>query len=238
MRDQDVITRLVELHDHIQPPVTPAGEDALRGERLVRRRRTVSVAAVAAALVMAVGVVQASLSDGQRELQPAPAPSLPSPSESAAPSPDNGDVFAAEFRKIVARVPGWSIADTDPTLDIGPCAGDWLSQTTGSGGGNFDVSTNGRPGQVWHERKGFPSAASAADAVDRLVGNLASCTTAAWQTEPIARTGAVLVSSADGLMWVQKSGDGLSTLEVATTDGPPPLDVQVEIADLMGSDLE
>ena len=29
MRDQDVITQLVDLHDHIQPPAAPADEDVL-----------------------------------------------------------------------------------------------------------------------------------------------------------------------------------------------------------------
>jgi hypothetical protein len=66
MKDQDVITRLVELHDHIHVPTTPAGEDTLRGERLVRRRRTVSFAAVAAAVVLTVGV-RAGLPVGRRE---------------------------------------------------------------------------------------------------------------------------------------------------------------------------
>jgi type VI protein secretion system component VasF len=74
MRDQDVITRLMELHDHIQSPATPAGDDALRGERRVRRRRTLTVVAAAAAAVLTVGVVQNSPSEDARDLQPAPAP--------------------------------------------------------------------------------------------------------------------------------------------------------------------
>lgn len=238
MRDQDVITLLAELHDHIQAPATPVGEAALRGRRLVRRRRTVSVAAVAAAVVLAVGVAQSSLSDGRRDLQPAPASSLPAPSDPAEASPSNGEIFETEFREIVARVPGWSIADTQPMFNNAPCAGNWSSAATGAGGGNFDVSTNGEPGQVWAESIRFPSAAEASDAVDRLAENLASCKTVAWQAEPIAQTGAVLVSSADGLIWVHQNGEELSILEVATTDGPPPLGVQVEVADLMWSDLQ
>ncbi len=75
MNDNDTIARLVELHDHIAVPVTPPGMDVLRGQRLLRRRRTVSVVATAAAVLLTVGVVQAALSDGRRAVQPAPQPS-------------------------------------------------------------------------------------------------------------------------------------------------------------------
>lgn len=238
MRDQDVITRLVELHDSIQAPFTPAGEDALRGKRLVRRRRASSVVAAAtaaAAVVVGVGIVQ---SDGQPDLQPAPAPSVPAPSvpapsDPAEASPDADLAFEAEFRTIVARVPDWSIANTQRIFTGEQCAGNWASGGAGGGGGNFDVRTNGEPGQVWAWVSGFSSAADAADSVDRLVENLASCTTVAWRAQPIAQTGAVLASSAEGLIWLQQNGKALSILEAATTDGPPPLDVQVEVAELM-----
>ena len=135
MRDQDVITRLVELHDHIHAPATPAGEDALRGERLVRRRRTISVAAVAAAAVLTVGLVQASVSDVHTELPPAPAPLYPAPTDPVEPLRIDGDPFATEFNKIVAQVPGWSIADIQEMSTNEPCAGDWLSAARGGGRG-------------------------------------------------------------------------------------------------------
>jgi hypothetical protein len=237
MRDQDVIARLAELHDHIHAPATPAGEDALRGERLVRRRRTVSVAAVAAAAVLTVGLVQASLSDIHSELQPAPAPSYPAPTDPVEPLRIVGDAFATEFNKIVVQVPDWSIADIQEMFTNESCAGDWSSAAGGGSGGNFDVRTNGEPGQVWHDVIGFPSAAEASAAVDRLVKNLANCKEVAWQTQPIAQTGAVLASSVQGLMWIQQNGKELSTLNAVTNDGPPPLAVQIKIADLMASDL-
>ena len=237
MRDQDVITRLVELHDHIHAPATPVGEDALRGERLVRRRRTVSVAAVAAAVVLTVGLGQTSLLDGSSELQPAPAPSSPAPSDSVEPLRIAGDPFATEFNKIVAQVPDWSIADIQEMFTNKPCAGNWSSAAQGGSGGNFDVRINGVPGQVWHDVRGFPSAAQASAAVDRLVKNLASCKEVAWQTQSIAQTGAVLASSAQGLMWIQQNGKGLSTLNAVTNDGPPPLATQAKVADLMLADL-
>ena len=55
----------------------------------------------------------------------------------------------------------------------------------------------------------------------------------AWQTRPIPGTGSLLASSADGLAWIHQDGEGISTLEVVTTDGLPPLSVQVTIADLL-----
>jgi hypothetical protein len=56
MIDDDVITRLVELHDHIKVPDTPPGADVLRGERMLRRRRAVVVGAAAAAVVAVLGI--------------------------------------------------------------------------------------------------------------------------------------------------------------------------------------
>lgn len=237
MRDQDVISRLVQLHDHIQAPAVPADEDARRGLRLVRRRRTVSVATLAAAVVLAVGVVQVSLPDGGGDLQPAPAPSLPAPSNPAERSPTDDKIIEREFRRIVARVPDWSIADSQRIFTSEPCLSGWGSGS-GSGGGSFDVSTNGEPGQVWGALYSFPSATAASEAVDRLVENFAACEALTWQTVPIAQTGAVLASSADGVLWVHRSGSQIMTLEAVTADGPPPLSVQIEVADLMWSDAE
>lgn len=238
MRDQDVITRLVELHDHIQAPATSAGEDALRGERLVRRRRAVvAVVAVAAAAVSTVGLVQASLVGDSSELKPAPAPSSVVPSDPVEPSRIDGDRFASEFNEIVAEVPEWSIADIQTLFTVEPCAGSWSWATQGFSGGNFNVRVNGEPGQVWHDVMRFPTTAQASAAVDRLVTNLASCDEAAWQVRAIARTGAMLAASSQGLMWIQQSGEDVSTLHAVTDDGPPPLAVQVEVAELMAAHL-
>ena len=156
----------------------------------------------------------------------------PSISSSAEASPTD-DEFEAEFRKIVARVPGWSIADVQEMFHNAPCTGNWSSAAEGASGGNFDVSTNGEPGQAWHEVIGFASVANASDAADRLVENLASCETAEWQAKQVGQTGAVLASSAHGLIWVRQNGRKLGLLVAATTDGPPPQKVQVEIADLV-----
>ena len=79
MIDDDVISRLVELHDHIRVPATPPREDALRGERLVRRRRAASALAAGAAVVLTVGVAQVVLSGGRGSQEPAPQPSPTGP---------------------------------------------------------------------------------------------------------------------------------------------------------------
>ena len=81
MKEDEIITRLVDFHDRIEAPDTPPELDALRGQRLVRRRRTGSVLAAAAAVALAVGIVQVTLSDGQRSQEPAPP--LPSPTVSS-----------------------------------------------------------------------------------------------------------------------------------------------------------
>jgi hypothetical protein len=208
-------------------------------KRAGRRRAEVAAAAAVAVIAVGGGLAAWTLGDSDR-ISPAEEPTLspsesPTAQESTEPSPRSEESFETEFRGIVAQVPGWSIADTQPMFENAPCAGDWSSESTGFGGGNFDVLTNGEPGQVWHEVKGFPSAAAASDAVDRLVENLMSCDTVAWQTEPIAETGAVLASSADGLIWVHQDGEALSILEAATTGGPPPLEVQVEVAEWMAA---
>ena len=52
MIDDDVITRLVDLHDHIKAPAVPPDADASRGKRILRRRRTLAVGAAAAAVVL------------------------------------------------------------------------------------------------------------------------------------------------------------------------------------------
>src|SRR5688500_5013256 len=109
MRDQDVISRLTEFHDHIQAPAAVAREDVLRGERLIRRRRPVSVAAGVAAAVLAVGIASLaadSLSNDQGDLQPADVPSHPAPSETVddGGSPD-ADVIVERVRRKYGFVP-------------------------------------------------------------------------------------------------------------------------------------
>jgi len=58
-------------------------------------------------------------------------------------------------------------------------------------------------------------------------------TATAWRAQPIARTGAVLASSTTGVAWIQQTGDHVDVLQVATTDGPPPVGVHVEVSEWM-----
>lgn len=64
--DDDVITRLVAFHDHIQAPPAAAEEDALRGRRRLRRRRTASLVAAVAALAVTAGIAQSAMLDSRR----------------------------------------------------------------------------------------------------------------------------------------------------------------------------
>lgn len=77
MIDDDVITRIVELHDHIAAPDTPPGADVFRGQRMLRRRRTGFVVAAAAAVVVAVlgiGAVGHQAGDRVEPARPVPTP--------------------------------------------------------------------------------------------------------------------------------------------------------------------
>lgn len=77
----------------------------------------------------------------------------------------------------------------------------------------------------------FPTTAQASDAADRLIENLESCTATEWQTQPIAQTGTVLATSADGVARIQQNGDHVDVFQLATADGAPPLHVQVDVAE-------
>src|SRR5215207_1402739 len=57
MIHDDVISRLVDLHDHIRVPATAPAQDAARGLRMLRRRRAMVLGAAAAAVVTVLGAV-------------------------------------------------------------------------------------------------------------------------------------------------------------------------------------
>ncbi len=65
MIEDDVITRLVDLHDHIKAPATPLEEDVSRGKRLLRRRRGVGIGAAAAAVMAVLGIAVVTTSGQQ-----------------------------------------------------------------------------------------------------------------------------------------------------------------------------
>jgi hypothetical protein len=153
------------------------------------------------------------------------------------PKPISDEMFREELRRTLAQVPGWTITNGDYII-LSACAGDWSSNSSGGGGGSIDLRTNGEAGSVWSDQTGYPSAAQAADAVDRLVENLPSCATGEWQTQSIKRYGAVMAGSTTGVAWILRNGATVSTLQVPTTDGPPPHAVQVEVADLIYSWIE
>jgi hypothetical protein len=74
--DLDVVSRLMDYHDHIAPPTVPVAHDVRRGRRRVARRRTLAAGGVA--LVVAGVVLTASLvtrNDPGGPPVPAPSPS-------------------------------------------------------------------------------------------------------------------------------------------------------------------
>jgi hypothetical protein len=88
MIDDDVISRLVELHDHIKAPDTSPGADVSRGERMLRRRRAVVLGAASAAVVAVLGVTAVTIGGqaGDRIEPTRPGPTqdfTPTPSETS-----------------------------------------------------------------------------------------------------------------------------------------------------------
>lgn len=236
MKDQDVITLLGELHDHIEAPHVRGDVDVLRGQRLVRRRRALSIAAAAAVLVI-IGGAWALLPGQRADVAPAPAPGPTAPTRASESPRDDGATFRAQVRATLAEVPGWNVAD-EQLVNVQPCDRTWSSAASGYGGGGFGVRTNGEAGKVWAATVGFASAAETSESVDRLVDDVAQCGGATSEVVAIEGTRAVVVSSGGGVMWVQQHGTTLAILVAATGDGLPPRDVQVEIADLLSAHLE
>ena len=207
-------------------------DERIDSRRQSGRRRTAITAAAAAVLILLLGVTALQTLGGNDET----APATPGPTTSD-PEAGSDEFFATELRKTLVQVPDWTVNGTDPTI-IEPCGGDWSERSLGFGGGTFGVGGRNDETPVAHYEHGFPSAAQASDAAARLVENLATCRAAAWRTQPIAQTGAVLASSADGVIWIHQKGTSVSTLQVPTNDGPPPLGVQVEVADLIWSSID
>lgn len=213
------------------------------------QRRRVKVAAAGAVAIVALGGGLAAGNLGGSG-QPSPigeptSPSSESPTvqESVEASPGSPEFFRQELAKSLTQVPGWPITDNDRGTEAGPCWQKWESSegiTAAGGGGGYYISAPGTNDEVWVVTGGyvFRSPAKAADAVARHADLVASCTAAAWRTRPIAQTGAVLASTADKVIWMQRNGRYVATLQVNTTDGPPPLGVQVEVADLMRAELQ
>jgi len=211
-------------------------------EHANRRRKVVAaVAAVAAVAVIAAGSALAAGTLGGSEGTSSPAaPPTASPEPSTATEEASVGERYRTLRETLTSVPGWAIthgALADPTV-LDRCEGNWMAGSGGGGAGHnlgLTVSPDEPPVAWAEEIEGLTSPAQASDAVDRLIANLTSCTAESWRSQPIGRTGAVLAFTDAGVLWVHQKGASVATLHVATTDGPPPLAVQVEVADLIYS---
>ena len=212
-----------------------------RRANLRGRRRVVMVAVAAAGAVAFIAVgggLAAGTLGGSDQLSPIGEPTA---QESAEPSPTSHEALARELEPILAQAPNWAINhvmpdDYDYAFESS-CSGDAdeLSLLVRSKGAErrtwFYAELSTRLSYAGVFDVGFSSEAHASDAAARLVENLESCTITAWRTEPIAQTGAVLASSADGVAWIQQKGANVGVLQVPTIDGPPPVGVQVEVAE-------
>jgi hypothetical protein len=101
--DLDVLTRLIDYHDHITAPEIPLAEDLRRGRRRVARRRAMAVggvAAAAAAVVLTASLITRTGTDNEPP-QPAPSPTE-TPTDETTPTtatvdlPANGRLVRAE----------------------------------------------------------------------------------------------------------------------------------------------
>lgn len=201
------------------------------------RRTTIAAAAAVAVIAVGGGLVAGPLGTG--DPPPAGGPTLappepPTTQETGEASPDSDEDFRRDLRRALTQTPDWSVTDVPRNLIMEACDGDW-APGAGLAAGSIGVGARGEDPDVWAEVLTFSSAAEAADAVAIHVKNLTSCNATAWRTQPIAQTGAVLASSAEGVIWINHWGTKVERLVAATTDGPPPLDVQVEVARLIGA---
>ena len=231
--DQLVDTLAADVAAVTRAPGAPSV--VLRADR--RRRRTGAVAAVGALVVLAAGggLVSQVLDDGDGRSSLAGPTAAPS---SDAQAPEGSESwFQAELRRIFAQVPGWTVVDADPMV-LQPCGGDWSSSAVGGSGGSVDLTAAGGGPDVWADGVGFPSAEEAAAALARLVQALTSCTAERWRAEPLTGTGTVVASSATGVVWMSQDGARVATLQVPTADGPPPLAVQIEVAEVLRASLK
>lgn len=198
------------------------------------RRRRAAGAVVAAMVCGAVGgglVVGTRDDSGLQTPTDEPTSGLSeSPTGQESPPPGSFDALGTELDALLGQVPGWTISSDRPDgYDYafnGPCSGNWWKGSTAGGDGSA-------PGISWvgMGHHGFPSEARAVEATASFIENLDSCSVTEWRMQPIVGTGAVLASSADAVVWIQRTGDTVDILQVLTVDGPPPEGVQAEVAE-------
>ena len=236
------LTPLREAVDDLagRSPSPDFSELKRRATRRGRRRVTAAAAVAVAIIVVGGGVAAGSLGGSD---QPSPVgepttPSLESPtvSESAESSPAVVQDLDTQLDEILGQVPGWAIGSLPRFNEYdyafnGPCSGDSSLLKDSNGAAGAGGASRGLP--VGLGKAHFPSEAQASEAAATFVENLEACTVTAWRTQPIAQTGAVLALSAEAVTWIQQEGHYVDVLQVATSDGPPPVSVQVEVAEWM-----
>ena len=95
----DVLTRLVDYHDHIAAPTVPVADDVRRGRRRLARRRTLAAGGVAlavAGIVLTASLVTGSDPDGAPEPAHTPTPTPTETHTAIDPVLHNGQITSAQ----------------------------------------------------------------------------------------------------------------------------------------------
>lgn len=95
----DVLTRLVDYHDHIAAPTVPVADDVRRGRRRLARRRTLAAGGVAlavAGIVLTASLVTGSDPDGAPEPAHTPTPTPTETHTAIDPVLHNGQITGAQ----------------------------------------------------------------------------------------------------------------------------------------------
>ena len=212
------------------------GDLKRRAARRGRRRVAVAVAGAVAFIAVGGGLAAGNLGTSD---QPSPIGEPTTPSSESPTVQEEASVGERyrTLRKTLTSMPGWAVTDADPPA-LFACEGNWMAGPGGRGAG-YNLGLSVAPGEppvaTATEIEGFTSSAQASKAADRLIANLTSCTAESWRSRPIGQTGAMLAFTDAQVVWVHHKGGHVATLNVATIDGPPPLAVQVEVADLIYS---
>lgn len=215
--DEFLATFVADVSENTRPP---GAANAIKRAQRRRASATAAVAAVALAAIAVGSALAAGTHSASDQPSPIGQPTTPAPTTPSKPAaPGSEEELDMILARAAAQVPGWTVADHityDDWAYQGECSGSWS-----------DRSISGRSGGV----SGFRSEAQASDAADTLAENLISCTKTAWRTQPIAQTGAILATSHGAVAWIVQKGTFVRVYQVPTTDGPPPADVQVAIAE-------
>ena len=138
--EHDVLSQLVDYHDHIAAPTVPLADDVRRGRRRVARRRTLAIGGVA---ITVAGIVLTASLVTRSDPDSAPQPTHSPTEKQTAIDPvlRNGQITSAE-RYLDAAASGYDWRSFDPVSETG------LFVTSDSGDDLEGLAVAGRTGPV------------------------------------------------------------------------------------------